>query len=49
MVALSRSKFLDYWWTAACHGLAIFVTVLAVNLAGDGIRDLLDPKQRVGR
>jgi peptide/nickel transport system permease protein len=49
MVALSRSKFLDYWWTAACPGLAIFVTVLAVNLAGDGIRDLLDPKQRMAR
>ena len=44
MVALSRSKFLDYWWTAAFPGLAIFVTVLAVNLLGDGVRDLLDPK-----
>jgi peptide/nickel transport system permease protein len=49
MVALSRSKFLDYWWTAACPGLAIFLAVLAVNLAGDGIRDILDPKQRSGR
>ncbi len=49
MVALSRSKFLDYWWTAACPGFAIFITVLAVNLAGDGIRDLLDPKQRMAR
>lgn len=46
MVALSRSKFLEYWWTAACPGLAIFITVLSVNLAGDGLRDLLDPKQR---
>ena len=44
MVALSRSKFLDYWWTAAFPGLAIFITVLAVNLLGDGVRDLLDPK-----
>jgi len=44
MVALSRSKFLDFWWTAAFPGFAIFVTVLAVNLLGDGIRDLLDPK-----
>lgn len=45
MVALSRSKFLDYWWTAAFPGLAIFVTVLAVNLVGDGLRDLMDPKR----
>jgi peptide/nickel transport system permease protein len=45
MAALSRSKFLDYWWTAACPGLAIFVTVLAINLIGDGLRDYFDPKQ----
>jgi len=44
MVSLSRSKFLDFWWTAAFPGFAIFVTVLAVNLLGDGIRDILDPK-----
>jgi peptide/nickel transport system permease protein len=44
MVALSRSKFLDFWWTAAFPGLAIFVAVLAINLVGDGIRDYLDPK-----
>ena len=44
MVAMSRSKFLDYWWTALCPGLAIFITVLAANLIGDGIRDLLDPR-----
>jgi len=44
MVALSRSKFLDFWWTAAFPGFAIFITVLAVNLIGDGVRDFLDPK-----
>ncbi len=46
MVSLSRSKFLDFWWTAAFPGLAIFITVLAVNLIGDGLRDLFDPKTR---
>jgi peptide/nickel transport system permease protein len=46
MVAMSRSKFLDYWWTAGCPGLAIFFTVLAVNLVGDGIRDILDPRYK---
>lgn len=49
MVALSRSKFLDYWWTAAFPGAAIFLTVLAVNLIGDGIRDILDPRGRESR
>ncbi|MGI9333627.1 MAG: ABC transporter permease [Gammaproteobacteria bacterium] len=44
MAAASRSKFLDFWWTVTFPGLAIFATVLAVNLVGDGIRDVLDPK-----
>lgn len=46
MVALSRTKFLDYWWIAAFPGAAIFLTVLAVNLIGDGLRDVLDPRYR---
>ncbi|MDI3318020.1 MAG: ABC transporter permease [Bacillota bacterium] len=33
-------------WLATYPGLAIFVTVLAINLVGDGLRDLLDPRQR---
>ncbi|MDE4618722.1 ABC transporter permease [Sinorhizobium meliloti] len=44
MAADSRTDFLGHWWTALFPGLAIFVTVLAVNLIGDGLRDLLDPK-----
>jgi peptide/nickel transport system permease protein len=34
------------WWMAVFPGAAIFVTVLAFNLVGDGLRDVLDPKQR---
>ncbi|HIW64570.1 MAG TPA: ABC transporter permease [Candidatus Stackebrandtia excrementipullorum] len=34
------------WWMSVFPGAAIFVTVLAFNLAGDGLRDVLDPKQR---
>ncbi|AWT55232.1 ABC transporter permease [Mycolicibacterium smegmatis] len=34
------------WWMAVFPGAAIFVTVLAFNLFGDGLRDVLDPKQR---
>lgn len=34
------------WWMAVFPGLAIFVIVLACNLLGDGLRDVLDPKQR---
>lgn len=34
------------WWMAVAPGAAIFVIVLAFNLFGDGLRDVLDPKQR---
>ena len=46
MAALSRTRFIDNWWTVGFPGLAIFVTVLAVNLVGDGVRDTLDPKHQ---
>ncbi len=46
MVTESRAYFLDFWWTVTFPGLAIFITVLAFNLVGDGLRDLLDPKVR---
>jgi peptide/nickel transport system permease protein len=34
------------WWLPMLPGLAIFVTTLAINLVGDGLRDVLDPYQR---
>jgi len=34
------------WWMSVFPGAAICLTVLAFNLAGDGMRDVLDPKQR---
>jgi len=34
------------WWMAVFPGATIFVIVLAFNLVGDGLRDVLDPKQR---
>ena len=33
-------------WTSIFPGLAIMLTVLAFNLLGDGIRDVLDPRSR---
>lgn len=46
MVNIERVYFLDYWWGSTFPGLAIFVTVLAFNLLGDGLREILDPKTR---
>ncbi|MGF1695748.1 ABC transporter permease [Vibrio lamellibrachiae] len=44
MIGNAQSLFLEYWWTAVFPGLAIFISVLAANLLGDGLRDALDPK-----
>jgi peptide/nickel transport system permease protein len=46
MAAMSRTHFIDSWWTVTFPGMAIFVTVLAMNLVGDGVRDILDPKHQ---
>lgn len=46
MIANGRSYMMTAWWYSTFPGLAIFVTVLGVNLFGDGMRDWLDPRQR---
>ena len=43
-VAEAREFILRAWWVVTFPGLAILVTVLAINLMGDGLRDALDPK-----
>jgi peptide/nickel transport system permease protein len=35
------------WWLTVFPGLAIMVTTLSINLIGDGLRDVLDPRMRV--
>ncbi|PRD45311.1 dipeptide ABC transporter permease DppC [Phyllobacterium phragmitis] len=44
MLAEAREFILSAWWIVTFPGLAILITVLAINLAGDGLRDALDPK-----
>jgi peptide/nickel transport system permease protein len=46
MVADGRNDLLGAWWIATFPGLAIVLTVLSFNLAGDGLRDALDPRLR---
>lgn len=46
ILAVSRSNTFA-WWLAVFPGLAIFVTVTAYNLLGDGLRDALDPRLKV--
>lgn len=44
MLAVAREFIGTAWWLAAFPGLAIFLTVTAYNLAGEGLRDATDPR-----
>jgi peptide/nickel transport system permease protein len=45
MIATARRFILEQWWVPTIPGVAIFLASLAFNLLGDGLRDVLDPKQ----
>ncbi len=42
----SRVYIVQAWWIAVFPGAAIMLTVLGLNMFGDGLRDMLDPKLR---
>lgn len=44
MLATAREYITRAWWVVTFPGLTILLTVLAINLMGDGLRDALDPK-----
>lgn len=44
MLAEAREFILRAWWVVTFPGVAILLTVLAINLMGDGLRDAFDPK-----
>lgn len=46
LLSEGRSYLRVAWWMTAFPGFAIMVTVLAINLLGDGLRDALDPRLR---
>jgi peptide/nickel transport system permease protein len=46
MLSDGRSMMRHQWWVSFFPGLAIMLTVLAINLLGDGLRDALDPRLR---
>ena len=49
MVAGGVSYFRQAWWLVIFPGAAIFCVVMAFNLVGEGLRDLLDPRTRSRR
>jgi len=46
MLSDGRSYLRHAWWITTFPGLAIMVTVLSINLIGDGLRDALDPRMQ---
>ncbi|MEZ4868669.1 MAG: ABC transporter permease [Caldilineaceae bacterium] len=44
MLSEGRQYLRDQWWISTFPGLAIMITVLAMNILGDGLRDALDPR-----
>ncbi len=46
MLANGRNYLRGYWWLATFPGLAIMITTLSINMLGDGLRDVLDPRLR---
>jgi peptide/nickel transport system permease protein len=44
MAASGRQYLLDAWWLTTVPGIAILVVSLAFNLLGDGLRDIMDPR-----
>jgi peptide/nickel transport system permease protein len=47
MLSEGRQYLREQWWIATFPGLAIMLTVLALNMLGDGLRDALDPRLNV--
>lgn len=49
MVGAGRTRLIDAWWVSFFPGLAIFVTVLSLNLVGEGLNDALNPRLSGGK
>jgi ABC-type dipeptide/oligopeptide/nickel transport system permease subunit len=47
MVASGRDYLLTAWWVSTLPGIAILILVLSINLFGEGLRDILDPRLKV--
>jgi peptide/nickel transport system permease protein len=46
MISDGRQYVQDAWWISVIPGLALMTTVLAINLLGDALRDIMDPRQQ---
>lgn len=49
IIADGRTYIQEAWWVAVFPGIAVAIAVLALNLMGDGLRDIIDPRHRSDR
>lgn len=47
VIGVNRDYILDAWWPVTLPGFAIFLSVLAISLVGDGLNDALNPRLRL--
>jgi ABC-type dipeptide/oligopeptide/nickel transport system permease subunit len=47
MVSAGRDHMLVAWWISTFPGIAILILVMAINLFGEGLRDILDPRLKI--
>ena len=47
MVADGRGYLITHWWVSTLPGMAILILVLSINLFGEGLRDILDPRLKI--
>ena len=45
MLSSGKDYMMSAWWVATFPGFAIFTVCMGFNLLGDGLRDILDPRQ----
>lgn len=45
MISTGRDYMLNGWWLSTFPGIALLILILAINLLGEGLRDVLDPRQ----
>ena len=47
MVAAGRDYLLTAWWVSTMPGIALLILVLCINVFGEGLRDILDPRLKL--
>ena len=47
MISAGRDYLLTAWWVSTMPGIALLILVLAINVLGEGLRDILDPRLKL--